>query len=173
LVENALAGIANVSAAICSGKIRFLLTSPDRLKNVRYFDPDRLFGLQNCVDLLVVTVRDSRELFSEVMNAAESRSIRIFLHAVFPGDVTSELLAVIEELNDGVCCLTLLHSKRAGFSSIQQIRNIVVSIRDLSAILDPCMQTSDCHIARPLVANYELRPPAERASTRLHHLHSP
>jgi hypothetical protein len=153
LVENVLAGIANIAAAIRGGEVGFLLTSSNRLKDLRHFNRGRLVGLQNLANLLVISVCDTRQFFSKIMDATEGSAIRVFLDAIFSGNLSRKLLAFIEGLHDGICGFSLLHRERSSFGSIQQVCDVIVSIRDLSAILDPRMETRNRHFARPLVAN--------------------
>jgi hypothetical protein len=87
------------------------------------------------------------------VDAAKCGSIRVLLYTILPCNFPSELLTVIEELDEGIGCFAFLHRKRSGLGSVKQVRNIMVSTCDLSAILDPCVQTRNCHLAGPLMAN--------------------
>jgi len=57
LIENTLARIADVTTAIRSGKVGFLLTASNCLNNLRELNCHRLIGLDDLIYLLVVSVR--------------------------------------------------------------------------------------------------------------------
>jgi hypothetical protein len=118
LIENALACIANVAAAIRSCQVGFLLPPTNRFEDVRNLDRCRLFGLQDLVNFLVVTVRDIWQLVPEVMDAGEGSRVRVFLHSIFFGDVPSELRALVKELNEGISRFALLNRERSSFGGV-------------------------------------------------------
>jgi hypothetical protein len=153
LVKDPLARITNITATIRSGQIRFLLAPANRLEDVRHLDCGWLLRLKNLVDFLIVTICDIRQLASEIMDASKSSRIRVFLYAILSGDVPSELFALVENLDEGIGRFALLRCERPSLGGVKQVCNVVVSICNLPTILDPCMQTRNCHFAGPLVTN--------------------
>jgi hypothetical protein len=69
------------------------------------------------------------------------------------GYIPSELLALVEELNEGVGCFTLLHGEWSSLCIVKQIRDVVMRTCDLFAILNPRVETCNCHLAGPLMTN--------------------
>ena len=65
--------------------------------------------------------------------------------------------------------------------SIQEVENLARQVTASGLVLqvghmlrfDPGIQASNCHFTRPLMPDNQKRPPAERTSARLHHLHRP
>ena len=64
LVEDALARVADVATTIRGGEVSFLLTTSDRLENLRYLHRRRLARLEDLVNFLIVAIRDTREVIS-------------------------------------------------------------------------------------------------------------
>jgi hypothetical protein len=155
LIEDPLAGVADVTAAVCSGQVGFLLAPSNGRHNLWSLDRSGLVGLDYLFNFIVVAICYAGQRVAQIVNAVKSSSVRILLYPVFPGNFASELLTLIEELNECVGRLALLDRKRSSFRSIQQISNVVMRICDLPAILYPRVQTCDCHVAGPLMANYE------------------
>ncbi|MGO8963807.1 hypothetical protein [Mycobacterium sp.] len=170
LVKNALARVANVTTTIRGGEVSFLLTSTDRLKNLRYFHRRGLTRLKDLINFLIVAIRYTREVISEVTDATKGSHIRVLFYAILSRYITGKLLAVVEDLNESISSFALLNCKRPSFGSIQEIRNIVVGICNLTAILDPSVQTCNSHLARPLMTDNQKRPFTAKTSTCLHHL---
>jgi hypothetical protein len=107
------------------------------------------------------------------VNAIKGSGIRIFLDSILSCGIPRYLLALVEKLDQRISRFTFLHRKRASFGSVQQVRHVVMGTCDLIAIFDPGIQASNCHFTRPLMPDNQKRPPAERTSARLHHLHRP
>jgi hypothetical protein len=107
------------------------------------------------------------------MDATQSNSIRILFYAVFSSGLASKLLALVKGLNDRVCRFALLDREWTSLGGVQQVRDVIVSVCDLPAILDPRLQSRNTHFTGPLVTNYQLSKPAESTPTCLHHLQSP
>ncbi|MGO9504256.1 MAG: hypothetical protein ACLPUO_22370 [Streptosporangiaceae bacterium] len=87
------------------------------------------------------------------MDATKGSRIGILLYAVLCRYITSKLLSLAEELNESISSFALLHCERPSFSGIKEIRNSVVRVCNLTAILYPSIQTCDSHFARPLMTD--------------------
>ncbi len=71
------------------------------------------------------------------MDATKGSRIGVLLYAILCRDIPSKLFSLAEELNKGISRFALLHCERPSLGSIKQIRNIVVRVCNLTAILNP------------------------------------
>ncbi len=59
LFEDALTRVTDVATTPRGGEISFLLTTSNRLENLRHLDRRRLARLENLVNFLIVAIRDA------------------------------------------------------------------------------------------------------------------
>ena len=118
LIENTLARIADVTTAIRSGKVGFLLAASNCLKICGSLIATGSLDWTILFICWLYRSAISDRLSLRLWTLARAVGIRIFFHPIFFGDIPGKLLAFVEKLDKGISRFALLNGERSSFGGV-------------------------------------------------------